>query len=126
MKILVVDDDRDTNDLMKAVGKHAGVDVIAFESGLDALKFLEDHEVDVAVLDLEMPILDGLRLAKEIRKNEELHPGKAAGEVGFCDRPSDRRHDRAGWRQSRRPKTLHDAQTIRRKRSDERIEKRFW
>jgi CheY-like chemotaxis protein len=84
MKVLVVDDDRDTIELMKAVGGHAGVEMIAFTTGLDALKYLEDHEVDVAVLDLEMPVLDGLRLAKEIRKNEELHPGKRPVQLVFA------------------------------------------
>jgi CheY-like chemotaxis protein len=84
MKVLVVDDDRDTIELMKAVGGHAGVEMIAFTTGLDALKYLEEHEVDVAVLDLEMPVLDGLRLAKEIRKNEELHPGKRPVQLVFA------------------------------------------
>jgi CheY-like chemotaxis protein len=84
MKVLVVDDDRDTIELMKAVGGHAGVEMIAFTTGLDALKYLEDNEVDVAVLDLEMPVLDGLRLAKEIRKNEELHPGKRPVQLVFA------------------------------------------
>ena len=84
MKVLVVDDDPDTNELMKFIGRNEGVEIIAFETGLDALKFLEEHEVDVAVLDLEMPILDGLRLAKEIRKNEELHPGKRPVKLVFA------------------------------------------
>jgi CheY-like chemotaxis protein len=31
-----------------------------------------------------MPVLDGLRLAKEIRKNEELHPGKRPVQLVFA------------------------------------------
>lgn len=83
MKLLIVDDDPDTNSLVEAVCKHEGIEVLSFTNGLDALKFLDDHEVDVAVLDLEMPILDGLRLAKEIRKNEELR-GKQPVKLVFA------------------------------------------
>lgn len=84
MKLVVVDDDPDTNELMRAAGEHADVEVICFTDGLEALKWLNEREADVAVLDLELPVLDGLRLAKEIRKNEELHPSKRPVNLVFA------------------------------------------
>src|SRR5438477_623110 len=84
MRRVIVNDDQDTGELIKAIGEHEGVEVIAFDDGLEALKFLNENEADVVVLDLEMPILDGLRLAKEIRKNEELHPGKQPVKLVFA------------------------------------------
>lgn len=39
-----------------------------FDDPAEALAYLNDHEVDVVFLDVEMPILDGLSLGREIRK----------------------------------------------------------
>lgn len=83
MKIVIVDDDQDTVDLVKAIGEFSGVEVCGFASGLEALGWLNDNRTDVVLLDLELPVLDGLRIAKEIRKNEELHPGKKPVKMAF-------------------------------------------
>lgn len=83
MKLVVVDDDPDTNALVEAIGKVQDVEVISFPDGLDALKYLNDHDADVVILDLELPIIDGLRVAREIRKNEELHPDKPPVKLVF-------------------------------------------
>ena len=84
MKLVIVDDDHDTSELVRVAGEHLGVDVIDFTDGLHALEWLNDHSADVAILDLELPVMDGLRLAKEIRKNEELHPGKRPVNLVFA------------------------------------------
>lgn len=84
MRVVIVDDDLDTTELVRAVGQFNNVEVIAFGSGLDALKYLSENDADVVILDLEMPVLDGLRLAKEIRKNEELLPGKKPVQLVFA------------------------------------------
>ena len=84
MKIVLVDDDPDTNDLMDAIGDTtADVDTKSFDSSLEALAYLDENEADVVILDLEMPVLDGLRLAKEIRKNEGLKPEKSPVKMVF-------------------------------------------
>lgn len=84
MKLVVVDDDPDTNALVKAVAEHRGVEIVCFTDGLEALKWLNEQEADAVMLDLEMPVVDGLRLAKEIRKNEELQPGKRPVKLLFA------------------------------------------
>lgn len=76
MKIVFVDDDPETNELMEAVGVIEGVETQTFESSPAALEYLAGNDADVVIIDLEMPIIDGLRLAKEIRKNEQVHPEK--------------------------------------------------
>lgn len=76
MRIVLVDDDPSTNELMTAIGETVNVETKSFTSSLDALAYLSQNEADVVILDLEMPIMDGFRLAKEIRKNEELQPEK--------------------------------------------------
>lgn len=77
MKLVLVDDDPDTNQLFEAVGRMESVETRCFTSSLAALEFLDTNEADVVILDLRLPVIDGLRLAKEIRKNEQRKPEKA-------------------------------------------------
>ncbi|HAY96485.1 LytTR family DNA-binding domain-containing protein, partial [Shewanella sp.] len=44
----------------------------SFEDGLEAFKYLQDHEVDVVFLDIQIPSIDGLLLAKNLHKS--THP----------------------------------------------------
>ena len=83
MKIALVDDNPDMNRLFNAAGTIEGVDTVFFSSSPEALSWLSENEADVAILDLELPIIDGLRLAKEIRKNEEIHPDKRPVKLVF-------------------------------------------
>lgn len=83
MKIVLVDDDPSTNELMEHIGEVEGIETETFTSSLDALAFLTENDADVVILDLEMPIIDGLRLAKEIRKNEQVHPEKSPVRMVF-------------------------------------------
>ncbi|MEO8649814.1 MAG: response regulator [Acidobacteriota bacterium] len=76
MKVVLVDDNPEMSQLLGAVGEIEGVETLSFTSSLDALKYLAENEADIAILDLELPVIDGLRLGKEIRKNEEIHPEK--------------------------------------------------
>jgi CheY-like chemotaxis protein len=83
MKVVLVDDNPELNEILTAIGRLEDVEVHSFTSSLDALGYLATNEADVVIIDLEMPIIDGLRLAKEIRKNEEIHPEKKPVEMVF-------------------------------------------
>jgi DNA-binding response OmpR family regulator len=83
MKIVLVDDDPDTNELMEQVGAIEHVETVTFTSSAEALEYLSGNDADVVILDLEMPVIDGLRLAKEIRKNESIHPEKTPVRMVF-------------------------------------------
>ena len=83
MKLVIVDDDPETSELLKVIGAYNHIEVIGFTESLEALKWLDANEADAVILDLELPIIDGLRLAKEIRKNEELHPEKRPTKLVF-------------------------------------------
>jgi two-component system alkaline phosphatase synthesis response regulator PhoP len=83
MKVVLVDDNPDLGPIMAAVGRYENVEVITFESSLDALKYLDENEADAVILDLELPVIDGLRLAKEIRKNEEIHSERTPVKMVF-------------------------------------------
>lgn len=68
--VLVVDDERAIRDGLRRSLMRLGFDVLAFESGRDALRFFRDEpgSVAVVVLDLLMPEMDGLTVLHELRK----------------------------------------------------------
>lgn len=66
--ILVVEDDADTRRLMEAVLLANGYAVLLSEDGADALAKLAGHHVDLMVLDLMMPRMDGFELTRAMRK----------------------------------------------------------
>jgi signal transduction histidine kinase len=67
-RILVVDDNRDAADTLANLLKQAGATVAVAYNGPDALNLLESFAPEVAVLDLGMPGMSGLDVARQIRK----------------------------------------------------------
>lgn len=73
-KILVVDDDKHTRMLFKAVLESAGYTVTTAENGMDALKKMEQEHTDLIVLDIMMPDMDGYEFTKLLRDNDNNIP----------------------------------------------------
>ena len=67
LKILVVDDDVDTRELIEWVLKRVGAEVTSVGSSREALEVLEREKPHVLVSDLAMPEEDGYALLKKIR-----------------------------------------------------------
>ncbi len=68
-RLLVVDDNATNRRILADVGTGWGMEVAVFASGREVLARLRDGQLfDVAVLDMHMPEMDGLELAREIRK----------------------------------------------------------
>lgn len=65
--IMVAEDDAATRRLMQAVLSRAGYHVIPAVDGLDALEKLDSHHVDLIVLDIMMPKMDGIEFTKTLR-----------------------------------------------------------
>ena len=69
MKILLVDDEslqlRRLEELVRAILSEA--QIFAFSNPLEALKKGKEEDIDIAFLDIEMPILNGIMLAKELK-----------------------------------------------------------
>ena len=68
-KILVVDDEPDIVESIKAVLEREGYSVVTAGNGTEALKKLEKHKVDIALIDFFMPDMSGRQLIEEMRKN---------------------------------------------------------
>ena len=74
IKILVVEDDVNTRKLMCAVLKQNGFETLQAEDGIAALEVMEKQHVDLVVLDLMMPNMDGYELTRQIRLAWETLP----------------------------------------------------
>ena len=72
--ILVVDDDRNTRRLMRAVLEPEGYTVAEAENGEDALGVLDREHVDLVILDIMMPVMDGYEFTRTLRDNRNDLP----------------------------------------------------
>ncbi|ODM27933.1 response regulator transcription factor [Acetivibrio mesophilus] len=67
-RIIVVEDDHNTRRLMEAVLVQNGYEVILAKDGIDALEKMYNYHVDLIILDLMMPRMDGYELSETLRK----------------------------------------------------------
>lgn len=102
--ILVVDDDRNTRMFLEAVLKTANYTVLLAKNGIEALSVLESSHVDLIVLDIMMPGMDGYELTRTLREAdnnipilmvsakqmpEDKHKGFLAGTDDYITKPID-------------------------------------
>ena len=72
--ILVVDDDKNTRRLMQAVLQADGYAVTTAENGAEALEVMDREMVDLVVLDIMMPQMDGYEFTKTLRAADNNLP----------------------------------------------------
>ncbi|MGL5330045.1 MAG: LytR/AlgR family response regulator transcription factor [Peptostreptococcaceae bacterium] len=70
MKSIVVDDEFPAREELKYfINNYSKIEIInEFDNGLDVLKFIQENSVDVIFLDINIPLLDGIVLAKTINQ----------------------------------------------------------
>jgi len=66
-KVLIVDDDIEVAETVKAVLVYAGFEIITAGTGSAAMAALNAHDFDLALVDLRLPDIDGLELVKRMR-----------------------------------------------------------
>jgi len=71
-KILIVEDEEGYRDLTGRILKRAGFEVLVAVDGIQGRELLRRTSVDLAVLDWNLPGMDGVQLASWIRKNYKL------------------------------------------------------
>ncbi|WP_404431404.1 response regulator transcription factor [Sutcliffiella horikoshii] len=66
--VLVVDDEADMREMLGMYLQKENYQVLHAENGEDALDMLYDHAVDLIILDVMMPVMDGFTACKKIRE----------------------------------------------------------
>lgn len=66
-KILLVDDDAHISELVRLYLEDEGLNVVQKSNGEEALEYAETNDVDLVILDILMPKLDGWALCQELR-----------------------------------------------------------
>lgn len=71
-KILVVEDEKDIQNIIKAFLENAEYKVETADDGLDAINFIQKNNYDLILLDIMLPKIDGFTVCEMIRKNSNI------------------------------------------------------
>jgi len=72
LTILICDDEREIVDAIEIYLKNDGYDVVKAYDGREAVEMMRDTEVDLVILDIMMPKLDGIRAMLKIREERNI------------------------------------------------------
>ena len=71
-KILVVEDEKDIQNIIKAFLENAEYEVETADDGLDAINLIQKNNYDLILLDIMLPKIDGFTVCEMIRKNSNI------------------------------------------------------
>ena len=71
-RILVADDEKDIRSVLALYLEDAGYDVVEAADGAEALRVLETQDIDLCLLDIMMPELDGYQVLKRVREDNDV------------------------------------------------------
>jgi DNA-binding response OmpR family regulator len=74
MNILLAEDDADLRSILSQYLELNGFSVVQAENGSEGLKHFREEHLDICLLDIIMPVMDGFELAKQIRKIDSGMP----------------------------------------------------
>ena len=75
--ILIVDDEKEIADLLEVYLTNDNYSVYKFYNGTDALRCIEENDIDLAILDVMLPDTDGFQLCQK-NQRELLFPSDYA------------------------------------------------
>jgi len=71
-KILVVDDEQPIADILKFKLEKEGYSVDVANDGVEALEKVEEFKPDLILLDIMLPLMDGMEVCREVRKTSKV------------------------------------------------------
>ncbi len=71
-RIVIIEDEKDIVDLVRYNFRKEGFDVESFSSGKNGLEYTRKNPVDLVLLDIMLPDLDGIEICKRVRADERL------------------------------------------------------
>lgn len=74
MRLLLAEDERDMSNVLTTILKHSGYEVDLAENGQEALDLSMKNNYDCMVMDIMMPVMDGLTALKILRSKGDVTP----------------------------------------------------
>ena len=71
-KILIADDEAQIREILRIYFEKEGFEVIEAEDGAAAILKVQSEKPDILLLDIMMPVLDGIEVCKQVRKMSDL------------------------------------------------------
>jgi DNA-binding response OmpR family regulator len=72
MNILIVEDEQDIRELLEIHLSKEGYNIFTAEDGIQALNIFQNKDIDIALLDVMIPEIDGFKVLKKIRETSEI------------------------------------------------------
>jgi two-component system, cell cycle response regulator DivK len=83
-KILVIEDNEQNRILMRQILTYHGYDVLEATDGLTGLEMARAHTPALILLDIQMPVMNGFMVIRELRNNPELGKIKVIAVTSFA------------------------------------------
>lgn len=71
-KILIVDDEKEIRDLIEIYLRNEGYSTLTAKTGLEAMQMVEEHDIKLIILDVMMPVVNGIDACIKIREQHNL------------------------------------------------------
>ena len=112
LRIMVVDDEAETRELLKVMLSSQGADVLATSSGTEALAQIDEWQPAIIVSDIGMPTLDGYMFIKRVRALDSEQRGVPAIALTAYARAEDRLRALAAGFQMHVPKPVEASELV--------------
>ena len=96
-KILVVEDNEQNRVLMRQILTHHGYEVLEATDGLAGLEMARAQLPDLILLDIQMPVMNGFAVIRELRNDPEVAKIKAIAVTSFAMKGDRERALQAGF-----------------------------
>lgn len=73
-RVLIIEDEIDTSKYLALALEMEAIAAVCADNGAAGLRYLQEQEFDLIVLDLKMPNMDGVEVLREIRKQQPYIP----------------------------------------------------
>ena len=73
-QILVVDDEHIIRELLSKLLSNIGYQVLSAQNGFEGLKLFQHNSIELVLTDLEMPVMDGWSLARDVKSKSPGTP----------------------------------------------------
>jgi len=112
LRIMVVDDEAETRELLKMMLSSHGAEVVATSSGMEALSQIDESKPAIIVSDIGMPLMDGYMFMKRVRSLDSAQRSVPAIALTAYARAEDRLRALAAGFQMHVPKPVEASELV--------------